>query len=152
MSVHAFIQASKDQIREITLSISQKPHLSWEVHGASQPLLQLIEKWFKQYLDGREPTVKLPITLEFVPEFTRKVFLELQNVPFGRSLTYQDLARLVGNPKAPRAVGQALGRNPLPLIIPCHRVLASGNQLGGFSCGLPIKRALLHFEKIKYAL
>jgi methylated-DNA-[protein]-cysteine S-methyltransferase len=73
------------------------------------------------------------------------VWAELSRIPYGETISYGELARRVGRPKGPRAVGQANGKNPIPIIVPCHRVLAS-NGIGGYGGGLPMKRALLAVE------
>jgi methylated-DNA-[protein]-cysteine S-methyltransferase len=78
--------------------------------------------------------------------FQRRVWQELRRIPLGQAISYKELAQRVGNPKASRAVGQANGRNPIPLIIPCHRVIAADGGLGGFSSGLDRKRWLLRHE------
>jgi methylated-DNA-[protein]-cysteine S-methyltransferase len=78
--------------------------------------------------------------------FTRQVLEACATVPFGQTVSYGDLARAVGSPRAARAVGQALGRNRMPLIVPCHRVLAAGGGLGGFGGGLEMKQRLLKLE------
>jgi len=85
------------------------------------------------------------ISFEGAPPFRQRVWSRLREVPWGSAMTYAELARAVGSPKAFRAVGQACGANPLPLIIPCHRVLAE-EGLGGFSAGLPWKERLLELE------
>ena len=82
--------------------------------------------------------------------FRRKVWSEMRQIPCGRTISYAELARRIGQPNATRAVGGACGANPIPLIIPCHRVLAAGQRLGGFSGGLEWKRKLLAIEKIAY--
>jgi methylated-DNA-[protein]-cysteine S-methyltransferase len=78
--------------------------------------------------------------------FQRLVWQELRRIPQGQAISYTELAQRIGNPKASRAVGQANGRNPIPLIIPCHRVIAADGGLGGFSSGLDRKRWLLRHE------
>lgn len=79
-------------------------------------------------------------------EFQLQVLDELQKIPYGTTASYADVARRIGRPKAVRAVGAANGRNPLPIIIPCHRVIGSGGALTGFGGGLPTKEALLRLE------
>lgn len=79
-------------------------------------------------------------------EFQRKVLDELQKIPYGTTTSYGDIARKIGNPKAVRAVGAANGRNPIPIVIPCHRVIGSSGDLVGFGGGLPAKEALLRLE------
>ncbi len=80
-------------------------------------------------------------------EFQRSVWRQLQGIPYGETISYGELARRVGNPKASRAVGSANGANPLPIVIPCHRVIAANGTLGGFGGGLPTKQALLTLEQ-----
>jgi len=79
-------------------------------------------------------------------EFQLQVLSELQKIPYGTTTSYGDIAKRIGRPKAVRAVGAANGRNPLPIIIPCHRVVGSSGDLTGFGGGLPTKKALLRLE------
>jgi methylated-DNA-[protein]-cysteine S-methyltransferase len=79
--------------------------------------------------------------------FQREVWSELQRIPYGETISYGELARRVGRPNGPRAVGQANGRNPVPIIVPCHRVVAH-NGIGGYGGGLKVKRALLAVEGV----
>jgi methylated-DNA-[protein]-cysteine S-methyltransferase len=107
----------------------------------------LFRKALEDYLAGRE--LRLPsdaLDLGGATAFQRHVYDELRRVPFGRVVTYGELGARVGRPRGARAVGQAVGRNPLPLVIPCHRVVAAGGRLGGFGAGLAWKRALLSHE------
>jgi methylated-DNA-[protein]-cysteine S-methyltransferase len=79
-------------------------------------------------------------------EFQRRVLAELQKIPYGTTVSYGDIARRIGKPKAVRAVGAANGRNPIPIVIPCHRVIGASGDLTGFGGGLPVKEALLRLE------
>lgn len=79
-------------------------------------------------------------------DFQRSVWKELLRVPYGTTITYRELARRVGRPKAVRAVGQANGRNPIPIVVPCHRVIGADGKLTGFGGGLDVKRRLLDLE------
>ena len=79
-------------------------------------------------------------------EFQLQVLDELQKIPYGTTASYGDIAKRIGRPKAVRAVGAANGRNPLPIIIPCHRVIGSSGDLTGFGGGIPTKKALLRLE------
>ena len=81
-------------------------------------------------------------------EFQRSVWREIEKIPFGKTKTYLEIAKAIGKPGASRAVGSACGANPLPLLVPCHRVLASNGGLGGFSGGLDIKKKLLRMEGV----
>src|SRR5262245_61611648 len=76
-------------------------------------------------------------------KFQQRVWQELERIPFGKTISYAELAARVGKPKASRAVGSANGRNPVPILIPCHRVIATGGKLGGYGGGLDLKRYLL---------
>jgi len=117
--------------------------------GPSTRLLERTERQLAEYLAGQRETFDLPFTLE-LPRFTRDVLTAVARIPFGRTLSYGEVAGAVGNPRASRAVGQAVGANPLPLLIPCHRVLAARDGLGGFGGGLRWKRFLLRLEGVTW--
>lgn len=101
-----------------------------------------------QYLAGEPVEFDAPLDLSGITPFGRRVLEACAAIPYGQTRTYLQLAHEVGRPQAPRAVGGALGRNPIPLIIPCHRVVASNGGLGGFSAeqGIALKRRLLELE------
>ncbi|MDR1207522.1 MAG: methylated-DNA--[protein]-cysteine S-methyltransferase [Rickettsiales bacterium] len=98
-----------------------------------------------EYLAGRRREFDLALTPAGTP-FQMDVWRALLKIPFGKTCSYKDIAVAVGRPKAVRAVGNAVGKNPIPIIIPCHRVIASDDGIGGFSLGLPLKRKLLKLE------
>ncbi len=112
-------------------------------NGDSLPffLRQLVEGVFRGELAYCGP---LPPGLS---DFALSVLEETRRIPFGETITYGELAKRIGRPRAARAVGGALGRNPLPLLIPCHRVVGLGGALTGYSEGVGIKEALLAWEK-----
>lgn len=89
-----------------------------------------------------------PLDLVGGTDFQRRIWAELQAIPAGRTVTYGELARNVGKPRAARAAGSACGANRIPVLIPCHRVLGAGGALGGFTSGLPWKRKLLAREGV----
>jgi methylated-DNA-[protein]-cysteine S-methyltransferase len=97
------------------------------------------------YFAGQQRSFDLPLAMAGT-EFQRMVWAELQRIPFGATISYGELARRLGNPNGSRAVGLANGRNPIAIIVPCHRVIGSGGQLVGYSGGLARKQALLAFE------
>lgn len=104
--------------------------------------------WIENYFAHKEKT---PFPWKYLdPDggtpFERKVWCQLWKIPFGKLESYGGLAKKVGFPQAARAVGQALKKNPLPLFIPCHRVIASDGSMGGYTPGVPIKRKLLQIE------
>ncbi|MHB9026725.1 MAG: methylated-DNA--[protein]-cysteine S-methyltransferase [Armatimonadota bacterium] len=100
------------------------------------------------YLHGRPIPADLPVDLDGLPPFARRVLDACRQIPYGQTMTYAQLAAAIGQPRAARAVGGALARNPVPVIIPCHRVLGAGGQLTGFLGGLEWKRALLEHEGV----
>jgi methylated-DNA-[protein]-cysteine S-methyltransferase len=104
-----------------------------------------------EYFSGTRMEFDLPLAPEGT-EFQRAVWRHLQGIPYGETIAYGELARRVGNPKASRAVGAANGANPLPIVIPCHRVIGANGKLTGFGGGLPIKEALLSLEARRLAL
>ncbi len=99
----------------------------------------------REYLGGTRRSFELPLSATGTP-FQRGVWNALAGIPFGETISYAELARRVGRPGAFRAVGQANGANPLPIVVPCHRVVASGGGIGGYGGGLPMKRWLLALE------
>jgi methylated-DNA-[protein]-cysteine S-methyltransferase len=100
-----------------------------------------------EYLGGRRSFFAVPVDLARLPEFQRRVLDEARAIPFGETRSYSFLARRVGNAGAARAVGTALGRNPVPFIVPCHRVLRGDDTLGGYAFGLAMKTDLLELER-----
>lgn len=102
-----------------------------------------------RYLKGERVLFDLEIDLEDLSPFTRTVLLKVMAIPYGETRTYGDLASEMGLKSASRAVGQSLKINPLPIVIPCHRVIKRNGELGGFSQGLRIKRKLLELEGIR---
>jgi methylated-DNA-[protein]-cysteine S-methyltransferase len=120
--------------------------LVWDDEELPEALLEQIKQWLHAYANQKQPGSKLPLDISFSPPFTHSVLSHLTTIPFGETNTYGGIAALLGKRKGARAVGNACGSNPFPLFIPCHRVLGAGNALGGFSCGLEIKKELLTFE------
>ena len=92
----------------------------------------------------------VPLDLDALPNFHRKVFEVVRTIPAGETLSYGEVAAAAGSPGAARAVGQALGRNPYPIVIPCHRVLAAGGRIGGFTAtgGVAVKERMLAAEGV----
>jgi methylated-DNA-[protein]-cysteine S-methyltransferase len=110
------------------------------------PLLKRAGKELKEYFAGKRKTFDLPLAPAGT-EFLKKVWTALQNIPYGRTCTYKEIAESVGNPKACRAVGMANNRNPIPFIIPCHRVIGANGKLVGYAGGLEMKEKLIIMEK-----
>jgi len=140
-----------EQITEVSLSLNSLNNFQWEIDSLNNKLIDQIALWLEDYCAKKPSKSSLNIDLSGIPSFTKQILHELKQIPFGHHLTYKDLAIKASNEKASRAVGNACGRNPCPLIIPCHRVLAAGGKLGGFSSGLEIKRLLLDHENNEYS-
>jgi methylated-DNA-[protein]-cysteine S-methyltransferase len=98
------------------------------------------------YFEGRLRGFELALDWQLTRGFRRKVLRATAHIPYGQTRSYTDMATHAGSPRAVRAAGSALGANPLPIIVPCHRVLRSGGALGGYGGGLEMKRALLELE------
>lgn len=103
-----------------------------------------------EYFAGKRRKFTVPLDLQGTP-FQLQVWQTLRRIPFGKAVSYGEEARMLGKPKAARAVGSANGRNPIPIIVPCHRVVAGDGSLGGYSAGLPMKRKLLALEGVSVA-
>ncbi|NBT38103.1 MAG: methylated-DNA--[protein]-cysteine S-methyltransferase, partial [Actinobacteria bacterium] len=108
------------------------------------------EKELREYFSGRRQKFTVKLDLDGT-EFQRTAWEAMRRIPFGSTISYGDQAKAIGKPKAFRAVGSANGRNPVPIIVPCHRVLASDGSLGGYSLGLSMKRRLLALEGVSVA-
>jgi methylated-DNA-[protein]-cysteine S-methyltransferase len=117
----------------------------WESAGAETPLLAEARHQLQDYFAGRRRDFDLPLN-PAGSAFQRRAWLALRDIPFGQTRRYGDLAQLLGS--APRAIGSACARNPLPIIVPCHRVIAADGSLGGYSGkdGIKTKRFLLDLE------
>lgn len=115
-------------------------------NGLSE-VLEKAEIQLNAYLNRELIKFDLPIRLIGTP-FQIMVWQALQEIPYGTTLTYGEIATRIGRPKAARAVGMACNRNPLLIVVPCHRAVGAGGKLTGFACGLEIKRELLEIEQI----
>ncbi len=99
-----------------------------------------------EYFAGKRTSFDVPMALEGT-DFQLRVWSQLRSIPYGETISYGELARRVGNPKASRAVGSANGRNPIAIFVPCHRVIAGDGSLGGYGGGLDRKAVLLDLER-----
>lgn len=113
---------------------------------ASRRLLDEAITQLEAYFAGTLRRFTLPLDLAAGTPFERRVWQATAQIEYGRVRTYGELAALIGNPLGARAVGKALGRNPVPVVVPCHRVIQQGGGLGGFSSGIDLKRKLLAHE------
>jgi methylated-DNA-[protein]-cysteine S-methyltransferase len=125
-------------------AVPRRPSRRRTIEGGSDILDDAVNQ-IQEYFAGARTTFDLPLDLGGTP-FQQKVWLELGSIPFGTTISYGEQARRVGRPQAARAVGAANGRNPVPIVLPCHRVIGSGGALTGFGGGLDTKRTLLRHE------
>ena len=109
------------------------------------PHLLECEKQLREYFSGKRTEFSLPLDPAGT-EFQKKVWKNLAKIPFGKTKSYSELARALGNPNASRAVGAANGKNPIAIVVPCHRVIGANGKLTGFAGGLDAKKALLTLE------
>jgi methylated-DNA-[protein]-cysteine S-methyltransferase len=119
------------------------PEKQWIEH----PLpFETVTEQLREYFQGRRRTFDVPLAPRGT-EFQRRVWNALERIPYGETISYGELARRIGQPNASRAVGLANGANPLPVIVPCHRVIGADGTLTGFGGGLAVKRKLLALER-----
>lgn len=111
----------------------------------STPLLRKAQAELSEYFDGKRKHFTIPLAPRGTP-FQQSVWKVLLSIPYGETLTYGEVAKRIGNPKASRAVGMANNRNPIPILIPCHRVIGANGKLVGYGGGLGIKETLLRLE------
>jgi methylated-DNA-[protein]-cysteine S-methyltransferase len=111
----------------------------------SNPVLRQAIEQLRAYFAGELRDFDLSLDMQGT-EFQRRVWLELRNIPYGETRSYSFVANIIGAPTAVRAVGAANGRNPIPIVVPCHRVIGAGGALVGYGGGLPLKRFLLDLE------
>ena len=129
---------------------SMESYLLQSTHGkitkSSSEFKELIKQFLK-YFKGDLKRFDVPLDLSLGSPFQQKVWKKLATIPYGKTRSYKWIASAIHNPKASRAVGNANGKNPLAIIIPCHRVIRENGELGGYTGGISIKRFLLNLEK-----
>ncbi|HNV44155.1 MAG TPA: methylated-DNA--[protein]-cysteine S-methyltransferase [Exilispira sp.] len=118
----------------------------------SRKLAERLEEELDQYFDRNLRKFSLPFDLSFYTKFQLKVLSALTSIPYGKTFSYLDVARLIGCPKAFRAVGNAVGSNRLMIIIPCHRVIKNNGRMGKFGGGEDVKRFLLNLEGVEFQI
>ena len=112
-------------------------------------LLQEARTQLTEYFAGERKSFDLPIAYTTGTPFQHSVWNALRAIPYGETRSYEDIAMVIGNPKAVRAIGQANTRNPILLLVPCHRVINKNGTIGGFGCGVKIKKQLLQLEGLE---
>ena len=139
-NVSLYLVATETHLINIQFTQPQKALLQ------TTELLSMATIQLDEYFQGKRTTFSLPFKLTGTP-FQLAVWKELQNIPYGQTTSYKEIAQKINKPKAYRAVGMANNKNPLPIIIPCHRVIGSNGKLIGYAGGLKLKNYLLELEK-----
>ncbi len=136
------IQATPRGVSLIRIGRVEKP-----ANGMARRLAERAREEIAEYLHGKRAFFSVPVDLSEAPAFQRRVLEAARQIPFGEARPYSWVAGRIGSPRAVRAVGTALGRNPVPLIVPCHRVRRTDGGLGGYLFGEPLKRRLADLER-----
>jgi methylated-DNA-[protein]-cysteine S-methyltransferase len=133
---------------ELSEERALKPLLErWGEEQGYDDVLDGLKTKLRQYFDGQRVLFDEPLNLSGATAFQRRVWLAVRDIPYGETRSYSQIARQVGSPKAARAVGQAMATNPLPIVVPCHRVIGNDGDLRGFGGGLDLKRRMLEMER-----
>lgn len=141
-----YLVASDKGLHGVFWKETKAPFRNKQHQGRAVEILIEAQTQLEQYLDGQRRSFDLPLDVQGT-SFQKQVWNELSKIPYGKTYSYSDIAKKIKNDKAVRAVGTANGRNPLSLIVPCHRVIAADGTLGGYAGGLPIKEKLLRLEQ-----
>ncbi len=134
------IVATNDYITNLYINYNNIKTIQKETKLISQTANEI-----KEYLDGNKKSFSIPIKIEGT-DFQKKVWQEVLKIPYGETRSYKDIAININNSKAYRAVGTAIKNNPIPIIIPCHRVIKSNKDIGNYAYGIDIKKELLNLE------
>ncbi len=140
------IGAENNEITDVTFSEADSATEKIDTDEIKMPVLDQAAQELKEYLNGERTAFDLPLAPKGTV-FQEKVWTILLSIPYGETRSYGDIAKQIGNPKACRAVGMANNRNPISIIIPCHRVVGAKGDLVGYGGGLPIKQYLIELEK-----
>ncbi len=138
---HLEITVSKHGLRSVRFIDEIPSQIETAPRGTEQYIDQL-----KEYFEGKRKQFQLPIDWNDMPPFHRDVLKMVYTIPYGKTRTYKQIAQVLGNPGAARAVGQANGKNRIAIVIPCHRVIGTKRDLTGYAFGTEIKRSLLELE------
>ena len=139
------LAADDTGLRHIEFRDNRHPANRADWHGGDNEVLQATEAQLADYFAGKRRRFDLPLAPQGTP-FQLQVWQALAAIPYGTTVSYAQLAQQIGNPSGTRAVGAANGRNPLPIVLPCHRVIGADGELTGFGGGLPVKQFLLQLE------
>ena len=138
--------ASSKGLLSIDVGKSATSHQATAKDASAQRVLATTRKQLTEYFSGKRTSFTVPLDLRGT-EFQIESWKALGRIPYGTTISYGEQAQSIGNPKACRAVGSANGKNPIPIIVPCHRVVSADGSLGGYALGLKMKRQLLNLEE-----
>jgi methylated-DNA-[protein]-cysteine S-methyltransferase len=146
------ISASDNAVVELAFLHGDAKRLDFVISDLAEKQVDNAIRWITNYFAGSEIDYVGQLGLSGT-EFQRAVWSEISKIKHGDTMTYGEIAQRIGKPKASRAVGAAVGANPIPLIVPCHRVMGTGGKITGYSGGdgIPTKRKLLKLEKIEFS-
>ena len=144
------IKEENEHITGVCLLTEKEEVAKREFQSPETPLLHQAHHQLTEYFAGERTQFDLPIAYPHGTPFQHAVWNALRDIPYGETRSYEDIARAIGKPKAVRAIGQANTRNPLLLLVPCHRVINKNGTIGGFGCGVEVKRKLLQLEGIEF--
>lgn len=141
------LYTDQESVREIAFNENHQParNSDFEVVQKKNEIMKNLIQQLSEYFDGQRRRFDLPLYIEGTA-FQKKAWSYLASIPYGKIVSYSQQAQKMGHSKAVRAVGSANGQNHIPIILPCHRVLRSSGELGGYAGGLEMKRLLLRIE------
>ena len=142
------ISAEEESIIGLSLEVQEEMQESIS-ETPPTALLQEAYTQLTEYFAGERTSFSLPIAYPHGTPFQHSVWNALRDIPYDETRSYEDIAVAIGNPKAVRAIGQANTRNPILLLVPCHRVINKNGTIGGFGCGVEIKKQLLQLEGLE---
>ena len=135
-------KSKEEKLSGLTMMVGDRMEIVRDIEAVRPYIENLVA-----YLDGSEGEFNVPVDLDtFCTPFQKKLYTSLMKVKNGQTITYGELASRIGMPGGSRAVGGGMGRNPIPIFVPCHRVIAAQGKLGGFSGGIDLKKILLRLE------
>jgi len=140
------LAASRTGLLSIDVGRSATSHPTTAKDASAQRVLAATRKQLTEYFSGKRTSFTVPLDLRGT-EFQIESWRALGRIPYGTTISYGEQAQSIGNPKACRAVGSANGKNPIPIIVPCHRVVSADGSLGGYALGLKMKKQLLDLEE-----
>lgn len=140
-----------NQIIELIWTAYKKAPKIQDIWEKNDSYFTEVKQQLDEYFAGKRQSFSFKYSLNKGTEFQKAVWQELVKLPFGTKTSYKKIAQSIGRPTAVRAVGTAVGKNPISIAVPCHRVLTANSTIGGYAGGLDCKKILLETEKIKFA-